>query len=162
MSNMLPLVAQGATLRRRGRVLVGPVDLTLGGSGVTIVIGPNGAGKTSLLRMLHGIERLSAGSVDWACDAVEARARQSFVFQAPILMRRNVRDNIAYPLLLDHVAKSEARAQAETWARAVGLGDALNRPAPRAVWRRTPKARHRPCPDPQPRCAVSGRTLRLA
>ena len=129
MSAMLPLVAKGATLKRRGRVLVGPVDLTLSGAGVTIVIGPNGSGKTSLLRMLHGIERLSAGSVDWACDTAEARQRQGFVFQSPILMRRTVRDNIAYPLMLDRVAKRDARDQADTWARAVGLGEALSRPA---------------------------------
>ena len=55
---MFPLIVEGALTRRRGKVLVGPVDLQLEADGVTIVIGPNGAGKTSLLRMLHGIARL--------------------------------------------------------------------------------------------------------
>ena len=39
------------TLRRGGRVLVGPVDWQVELDERWVVIGPNGAGKTSLLRM---------------------------------------------------------------------------------------------------------------
>ena len=100
MSNLFPLSVEGALTRRRGRVLVGPVDLELGPTGTTMVIGPNGAGKTSLLRMLHGIARLGAGRIDWACDEHEAQRHQAFVFQQPVMMRRTVQDNLAYPLRL--------------------------------------------------------------
>ncbi|WIY26054.1 ATP-binding cassette domain-containing protein [Parasedimentitalea psychrophila] len=126
---MFPLKAKQAVVRRQGKVLAGPIDLTLQGQGVTIVIGPNGAGKTSLLKMLHGIVRLNGGSLNWACPTVEARKHQGFVFQAPVMMRRSVLENIAYPLRLIGVAKAEARLRAQDWAGQVGLGHALKQQA---------------------------------
>lgn len=126
---MLPLVAEQALVRRRGKVLVGPVDLTLHGEGTTIVIGPNGAGKTSLLKMLHGILRMNGGSLRWACLTEEAQRRQAFVFQTPVMMRRSVVDNIAYPLQLVGVKRKEARARASEWAERISLADVLERPA---------------------------------
>jgi len=129
VSDLFPLIARDAVVRRRGKVLVGPVDLTLQAKGVSVVIGPNGAGKTTLLRMLHGIARLSDGSVRWNCDRETAQQRQGFVFQTPVMMRRSVRDNIAYPLQLIGVPRAEARAQAEEWAHRVGLHYAISRSA---------------------------------
>jgi tungstate transport system ATP-binding protein len=126
---MFPVVAKGALVRRQGKVLGGPVDLTLQGQGVTIVIGPNGAGKTTLLKMLHGIARRNAGTLDWACSTEEAQRRQAFVFQSPVMLRRSVRDNIAYPLRLLGVGRAEARSRAEDWAGRVGLEGAAGRPA---------------------------------
>ncbi|WP_424941148.1 ATP-binding cassette domain-containing protein [Aliiroseovarius sp. S253] len=129
MSTLFPLILTRATIRRKGKRLVGPIDLTLQGQGITIVIGPNGAGKTTLLRMMHGIARLSDGAITWGCDLNTARQAQSFVFQQPILMRRSVRDNIAYPLRLRGVARDQARAKASKVGQQVGLGAMLDRPA---------------------------------
>ncbi len=129
MSDLFPLCARGAETRRRGRVLVGPVDLTLEAGGVTVVIGPNGSGKTTLLRLLHGTARLSAGTLDWACDTEEARKHLGFVFQRPVMLRRSVVQNIAYPLRLRGVGRAKARGQAAEWAARVGLGQMLDRPA---------------------------------
>ena len=126
---MFPMVAKQALVRRRGKVLVGPVELTLSGQGTSIVIGPNGAGKTTLLKMLHGIVRMNGGALDWACPREEAQRRQAFVFQAPIMMRRSVVENIAYPLQLIGVRRKEARARAAVWAERINLGDALDRQA---------------------------------
>ena len=129
MSDMFPLIVEGALTRRRGKVLVGPVDLQLEAGGVTIVIGPNGAGKTSLLRMLHGIARLNEGRIEWACGQERARKNQAFVFQTPVMLRRSVRDNLVYPLRLTGVSRHKAREQADAMAKKVGLSDALGRPA---------------------------------
>lgn len=130
MSALFPVTLKDAVLRRRQKVLVGPVNLTLMGQGVTVVIGPNGAGKTSFLRMLHGIARLGGGSITWSCDPLEARKKQAFVFQHPIMMRRSVLGNLIYPLRLAGVSRTAARQRAAQAAQAVGLGDALERPAP--------------------------------
>lgn len=130
MSNLFPVTLEGATLRRSGKVLVGPVNLELRAKGVTVVIGPNGAGKTSLLRMMHGIARLGGGSIRWACPPEEARAHQAFVFQQPIMMRRSVLGNLTYPLRLTGTSRSEARDRATQAATEVGLADMLDRPAP--------------------------------
>ena len=129
MSALFPLTLRGVVVRRKVARLIGPVDLTLGQAGTTIVIGPNGAGKTTLLKALHGLERLSAGELRWACSVEEARRRQAFVFQTPVMLRRTVVDNLAYPLHLAKVPRAEARARAVDWAGRVGLGAALGRRA---------------------------------
>lgn len=127
---LFPLQVKGAETRRRGKTLIGPVSMYLSGEGATVIIGPNGSGKTTLLNLLHGTARLHAGTIEWQVPIAEARAVQSFVFQRPVMLRRSVVDNIAYPLLIRGVAKQKALAQARDWATRVGLGDVTERAAP--------------------------------
>ncbi|MEJ8562025.1 ATP-binding cassette domain-containing protein [Yoonia sp. GPGPB17] len=127
---LFPLNVTRAETRRRGKTLVGPVDMQLNGEGATVIIGPNGSGKTTLLSLLHGTARLHAGTIAWQLPMAEARAVQSFVFQRPVMLRRSVVDNIAYPLLIRGVPKPIALAQARDWATRVGLGDMPERAAP--------------------------------
>lgn len=128
---ILPVVMQAAVVKRRGKTLLGPVDLTLGAGGLSIVMGPNGAGKTTLLRALHGLERLSAGSVRWAVPFRETLRQQAFVFQTPIMLRRTVRENLVYPLRLAGMDGKAAMAMAENWAARIGLDAMLDQQAPR-------------------------------
>ncbi len=130
MTELFPLTVTGAMHRRRGKTLVGPVDLRLDGKGTCAVLGPNGSGKTTLLSLLHGTARLSQGEVTWACDMQTARHSQSFVFQRPIMLRRTVEENIAYPLLMRGLSREEARKAARIWAEKVGLSGMLDRSAP--------------------------------
>jgi len=118
---LLPLTLSAASIARRGKRLIGPVDLVLEGSGITAVIGPNGAGKTTLLKALHGLERLRDGRIAWACPRDEALRRQAFVFQMPVMLRRSVLDNLAYPLRLAGQARRPARAAAADWCARIGL-----------------------------------------
>ena len=127
MNPLFPLIVRGAKTSRRGKVLVGPIDLELGGDGATVVIGPNGSGKTSLLSLLHGTARLTGGEIRWAVPLEEARHHQAFVFQRPVMLRRSVLDNIAFPLLVHGTSRAEARESARYWAGRVGLGKMLER-----------------------------------
>lgn len=128
--SVLPLTLAGATLKRRGKTLVGPIDLTLGARGVTVVIGPNGSGKTSLLRMMHGLQRVAAGRVDWATSDAEARRRQAYVFQQPIALRRSVLANLMFPLRLHGRTRADAMHAAQAMAARFDLTDHLDQPAP--------------------------------
>ena len=124
---ILPLSAQGIRVVRRGRTILGPLDLEIAGRGITVVIGPNGSGKTTLLRALHGLDRLREGEVAWAVPTDEARVRQAFVFQSPVLLRRSARENIAYPLRLRRTGDIAGRVEA-TAAR-LGLAALLDQRA---------------------------------
>ncbi len=126
---LLPLSVRDAEVWRGPTRILGPVSLDLGETGITIVLGPNGGGKTTLLRTLHGLERMRRGSLKWSCSREEALKRQAFVFQQPVIMRRSVVESIAYPLLLDRVPKRDALARAAEIAGNVGLAKHLELPA---------------------------------
>ena len=128
-----PMSASLQDLRviRRGKTILGPINLELGAKGFTIVLGPNGAGKTTLLKVLHGIERVSSGTAQWSLPGSQARQLQAYVFQSPIMLRRSVRDNLAYPLKLIGSPKAEISAQVQDWLHRIGLADLAERPATR-------------------------------
>lgn len=126
--DILPLRIERACVHRRGARLLGPVDLTIGPEGITVIIGPNGSGKSTLLRLAHGLVRPSAGQVRWAGNRRNVRAGQSFIFQSPVVMHRPVRDNLAYPLVLRGTPRRLARARADGWLEKVGLAHAGDLP----------------------------------
>ncbi len=131
MSQPISVQLSDAVVKRRGKAVLGPITLDLDMSGFTIVLGPNGAGKTTLLKVLHGVERLSEGAVTWSMPEDEARQAQAYVFQSPIMLRRSVGQNLAYPLQLLGMEKSAIAERVAEWAGRIGLQDALERPAPR-------------------------------
>ncbi|MEP2639419.1 ATP-binding cassette domain-containing protein [Roseobacter sp.] len=131
VSTILPLTLEGAMVRRRGKRLLGPVDLALDTQGLTIIVGPNGSGKTTLLRVMHGVERLSAGRVAWSVPQADARHRQAYVFQTPIVLRRSVADNLRYPLQLVGVPRAKADADVAEWGTRIGLAARMGLPAAR-------------------------------
>ncbi len=126
---ILPLKINKIELFRGGNRILGPISWELAGEGLTMVMGPNGSGKTSFLRAMHGLERINRGELVWAGKAAAVRAGQSFVFQTPILMRRNVRDCIAYPLIVSGTGRAAARDAARTAGEKVGLGPLMEQPA---------------------------------
>ena len=117
---LLPLTLTDLTIRRRGKRIIGPISHMIESAGPTMVIGPNGSGKTTLLRAMHGIERISTGQVAWTHNAPD---QQAFVFQSPIVLRRSVADNLAYPLTLANVPKPEVARQVSHWLDRIGLTD---------------------------------------
>jgi len=125
---MFPLTLTEVVVRRRGRVVIGPADLMLKPEGPTIIIGPNGSGKTTLLRVMHGIERINSGTVTWRQDDPSQHA---FVFQSPIVMRRSVAENLAFPLRLIKTPKAKIRQSVDHWLDRIGLAEVRQIPATR-------------------------------
>ena len=68
---MSPLLSvEGASLVRGGRLLFERLGLTLAAGEAAHVTGPNGSGKTSLLRMVAGLLRPSAGRIERSAVAL--------------------------------------------------------------------------------------------
>lgn len=85
------------------------------------LLGPSGSGKTSLLRVLSGLLKPSAGEVRFYPG--EKRAPKiGLVFQQANLMPwRNVLQNITLPLELHGVPENERRRRAQEWIELIGL-----------------------------------------
>lgn len=126
VSSILPLRLKDVSVAKRGKMLIGPIDLEIGMEGVTTILGPNGSGKTTLLRLMNGLERPHKGSLEWHISMQDARKKQAFVFQTPIVLRRSTLDNIIYPLQLQNVPKDEATKVALKGLEKVNLIEVQN------------------------------------
>jgi len=81
---------------RNGTEALGGVDLAVESGDFLSILGPSGCGKSTLLRLIAGLERPSAGEINW-----RERASLGFVFQEPTLMPwATVFDNVRLPLRL--------------------------------------------------------------
>jgi branched-chain amino acid transport system ATP-binding protein len=104
---------------------------------ITALIGPNGAGKTTLFAIIAGFLPASEGRVlydgaDIAGEPPHRLARRGIARTFQIVQPfagLTVRENIAVGAHLSRPARADALAAAGDVARAVGLADALDRPA---------------------------------
>jgi tungstate transport system ATP-binding protein len=119
--------AQGLSFAVDGRRLVDSASVDIRAGDRLFVLGPNGAGKSLLLRLCHGLIAPSVGSVVWRSDT--ARRAQAMVFQRPVLLRRRVLDNVAFPLLAHGMGGAVARARALDALAVVGIAELARRPA---------------------------------
>jgi tungstate transport system ATP-binding protein len=118
VSEMFPLTLSNLSVRRRGKTVLGPIDLVIDQGGPMMVIGPNGSGKTTLLRVMHGIERISEGTATWAQSD---QANHGYVFQSPVVLRRSVAENLSYPLQLINTPKPQIKTAVDHWIDRIGL-----------------------------------------
>lgn len=96
------------------------------------ILGPSGCGKSTVLRMIAGLETITAGEIaigGQVVNALEPRERGcAMVFQNYALYpHMTVADNIGYALKVAGVAKAERRRRVEEAARTVELTEFLDR-----------------------------------
>lgn len=120
--------------KRYGKVTaVKPLDLVIAPGSLVTLLGPSGCGKTTLLRMIAGLERVSEGRISIGgrdvTDLSAGERNVSMVFQSYALFpHMSVRENVAFGLVSEGMAKAEAHAKAEEALATVGLrglGDRL-------------------------------------
>ncbi|MEL6546227.1 MAG: ABC transporter ATP-binding protein [Myxococcota bacterium] len=116
----------GATTVVRG------LDLTVRSGELVALLGPSGCGKTTTLRMISGLERVSAGQISISERVVDDGARRfdpperrglGMVFQSyAIWPHRSVEANVAYPLERQRVGATERGERVSRALDAVRLG----------------------------------------
>ena len=81
-------------------------NLSLGFSvrGISVILGPNGSGKTVLTKLILGLQKFDKGTIK---IKNKKNIKFGYIPQKTILLRRNVFDNIAFPLLMDGCNKNE-------------------------------------------------------
>jgi lipoprotein-releasing system ATP-binding protein len=120
---------------RTVRVLRG-IDLEVASGETVAIVGESGVGKSTLLHLLGGLERPSAGSVKVAGfdlstrserDVARFRNRQvGFVFQFHHLLPDfTALENVMMPCLIGGIAPAEAAERAQHLLERVGLKERL-------------------------------------
>ena len=130
--SILTLARVGKTVPG-GRVLFADLNCTVRAGEFVAVMGESGVGKSTLLNIIAGLDRADTGSVAIDGTPLEPlsddartllrRDRIGFVFQAfHILPHLSLSQNIALPLVLQHVPARGAADRADAMLDAVGLG----------------------------------------
>ncbi len=113
-------------------VLFENLSFAVGHGEMLAIVGQSGAGKSTLLHILGALERPSAGSVYFGeqslnslsdDQAADFRNRKiGYVWQFHYLLPEfTAVENVAMPLLMRGIAKSEAENEALAWLDKVGL-----------------------------------------
>jgi putative spermidine/putrescine transport system ATP-binding protein len=116
-------------------VAVENVDLTLRGEEFMTFLGPSGSGKTTMLMMVAGLQQPDAGSIRLGGQPVDRlppyRRDIGMVFQHYALFpHMSVRRNVAFPLEMRRLPRTEIDRQVADTLQLVGLaefGDRLPR-----------------------------------
>ena len=97
-----------------------------------VLLGPSGCGKTTTMRMVAGLEEVSAGDLYFGAermnDVLPKYRDVAMVFQSYALYPHlTVADNIGYPLMIRKVPAAEHKRRVEEVARRVELQALLHR-----------------------------------
>jgi multiple sugar transport system ATP-binding protein len=120
-----------------GTVAVNDLTLQVEDGEFLVLVGPSGCGKSTALRMIAGLEELTAGEIriaDRDVTALPPRDRDiAMVFQNYALYpHMTVFDNMAFGLKLRKVPKPEIKRRVEAAADMLAIGELLKR-KPRAL-----------------------------
>ena len=115
-----------------GSLAVDDIDITIADGEFVILVGPSGCGKSTTLNMIAGLEDISSGELRIGGERMNEKAPKdrdiAMVFQSYALYpHMNVRQNIAFPLTLTKMSKSEINAKVDEAARILDLTPFLDR-----------------------------------
>ena len=115
-----------------GTVAVDDVSLEIADGEFMIFVGPSGCGKTTALRMVAGLEDVTEGRISIGGKVVndlEPKERDvAMVFQNYALYpHMRVRDNIAFPLKMQKLRKTEVDERVAEAGRLLGIEELLHR-----------------------------------
>ena len=129
----MPRIVLDAVEKSFGTVRVlEPLDLELADGEFTVLVGPSGCGKSTTLRILAGLESLSAGEIyfdDRPISALEPKDRDiAMVFQDYALYpHMNIARNMSFALRLARVPKADIDRKVTEVANMLNIGHLLHR-----------------------------------
>jgi len=132
-SNAAPVVLEGIRKEyENGVVAVHGVDLTVDAGEFVVLVGPSGCGKSTTLRMVAGLESITAGRLTiggrMVNDVPPSDRDIAMVFQSYALYpHMSVRDNMAFALALRKRPASEIGERVGAAAATLGLTSLLDR-----------------------------------
>ncbi|HEX6702847.1 MAG TPA: sn-glycerol-3-phosphate ABC transporter ATP-binding protein UgpC [Gaiellaceae bacterium] len=115
-----------------GTKALGELDLDVEDGEFVVFVGPSGCGKTTALRMIAGLEDITAGTVrvdgSVVNDLPPKNRDMAMIFQNYALYpHMNVRDNIGFGLKMRGVPRTEVRRRVLDAAKILGLTETLNK-----------------------------------
>ncbi len=98
------------------------VSFSVGEQEFVCIVGPSGCGKTTLLKLIAGLLRPTAGQVIFDTPSADKRPRTALVFQEHGLFPwMTVLDNVALGLEMQGVGRQERRHRARAFIGKAGL-----------------------------------------
>ena len=115
-----------------GTCAVRDLNMSVDDGELVVLVGPSGCGKTTVLRMVAGLEEISAGTISIGervvNNLVPKERDTAMVFQSYALYpHMTVFENIAFPLKLMGVRKAVREEKVRRVAKTLGLEKHLSR-----------------------------------
>ncbi|OEE34568.1 ABC transporter ATP-binding protein [Vibrio genomosp. F10 str. ZF-129] len=124
----IKITTQQLSMRFKDRILFHIPELSIGPSDVVYLKGDNGVGKTTLLKILSGLVKPSAGNIvtpnrHWLTRFTGCVGYKDIIYlhQTPYLFDGTVYQNVVYGIRFQKLSKIDKRSQVITALRMVGL-----------------------------------------
>ena len=110
-------------LRINKKKIFNDLSLEFSKKGISVILGPNGSGKTLLTKVILGLVNLDKGMIKVYS---KNKIKLGYSPQKITFLRRNVFDNIAFPMILDGCDKSIVKKSVNDLLKKFGIFEIKN------------------------------------